>query len=256
MSRRRNRFRERLAQPEPMIGAYLSFPNPELVEFLGHVGFDWVFFDGEHGGIGVETAYSLVRAADAAELPSMLRVPVNDPTQVLLYAETGVDAIMVPHVQDKSDAERFVQALRYWPHGHRGAMASSRAANFGLTQTAAEYFGDPQSQPLAVALLEDEVGCQNASVVAGTPGIDIYFLGPGDLAMSIGLPAQTDHPRVQELLWNACTQLVDQGSTVGTLVGNAEAARKAFEAGMKMVVVSSGLLLSTQARSFLAEARG
>jgi 2-keto-3-deoxy-L-rhamnonate aldolase RhmA len=255
MGKLRNRFRERLARPEPMVGAYLSFPSPDVVEFLGHVGFDWVFFDGEHGGIGVETAYTLVRAADAVELPTMLRVPVNDPTQVLLYAETGVDAIMVPHVQDARDAERFVRALRYWPDGHRGAMASSRAANFGLTQSPREYFSDPDGQPLAVALLEDQNGCENASAIAKTPGLDIHFLGPGDLAMSIGLPAQTDHPDVQDLLWSTCGTLVGLQCTVGTLVANPDAARKAFDAGMRMVVVSAGLLLSTQARSFLAEAR-
>jgi 4-hydroxy-2-oxoheptanedioate aldolase len=256
MRRLGNRLRERLQSPEPLIGAYLSFPSPELVEFLGYAGFDWIFFDAEHGGISLDASYSLVRAADAVDLPSMIRVPVNDPTQVLIFAETGVDAVMVPHVQQPEDAERFVRALRYWPDGHRGAMAASRAANYGLTQSATEYFSGGGTQPLAVALLEDQGGCENASLIAETPGIDVYFLGPGDLAMSIGLPAQTGHPKVQELMWSACKQLVGEGRTVGTIVATPAAARQAFDAGMRMVVVSAGMLLGTQIKSFLAEARG
>lgn len=252
---RRNLLRERLADPKPLIGAYLSLPSPELVELLGHAGFDWVFFDAEHGGIGLETCYSLVRAADAVGLPTMVRVPVNDPTQVLIYAETGANAVMVPHVQRPEDAQQLVQSLRYWPRGNRGAMAGSRAANYGLTQPAGEYFAADDLGPLAVALLEDKVGCEGVGEIAQVPGLDVFFLGPSDLAMSVGLPAQTDHPTVRALLDGATEQLVAGGRTVGTIVPTPEAAQRAFAMGMRMVLVSVGLLLATQIRRFLDEAR-
>lgn len=252
---RRNRLRERLAAGDRLVGAYVSFPSPELVEFLGHAGFDWAFFDAEHGGIGLETCYSLVRAADAVDLPTVVRVPVNEPSQILRFAETGANGIMVPHVQGLEDAHRFVDALRYWPDGQRGAMSASRAANYGLTQTAEEYFANTDARPLAVALIEDKQACQDISEIATAPGVDVFFLGPGDLAMSLGRPAQLDHPDVVAVLRETTQKLVAAGRTVGTIVPTAAAARAAFDAGMRLVIVSAGMLLGQQIKSFLAEAR-
>src|SRR5438552_129787 len=112
-----NRLRQLLAEDRPLLGTFVNFPDPALVEFSGMAGFDWVMLDGEHEGTGIERCYELVRAANTVGLASVVRVPANRAEIVLAYAETGVDAILCPHVDSRSTAEAFVQSLHYWPRG-------------------------------------------------------------------------------------------------------------------------------------------
>lgn len=253
--RRPNLLRQRLAGPRPLIGAYLNFPSPELVEFLGYAGFDWVFLDAEHGGIGLEACYALVRAADAAGLASMVRVPSNDPATILVYAETGVHGLMAPHVASVADAESLVRSLRYWPHGARGAMTGSRAANYGLTQSGRDYLTSQDDHVMAIALLEDKRAFDDLDAIAGVYGVDAFFIGPGDLAMSMELPAETDHPEVKQTIERATEMLAGGGRAVGTIVGTPEAARAALGLGMRLIVVSVAGLLNGAITDFMKGAR-
>lgn len=252
---RRNLLRERLATGEALIGVIPPFRSPEAVEFCGLLGFDWILLDGEHGGVGVETCYSLITAADAVGLASVIRVPVNDPAIILAYAETGANGILAPHILSADAATRLVHAVRYWPDGNRGAMSGSRAANYGLSQTSPEYFGAVANQAIPIAMIEDRQALDHLTEITSVSGLDVFFIGPGDLAMSMGMPGQSQDPIVQAEVAKAIRFLSGAGKTVGTLVTSAPAAQGFIANGARLLTVSLGTFIVPSAREFLSAVR-
>src|SRR5438067_1428762 len=145
---RTNTLKSKLAAGQPVVGPLLSFNSPELVEFLGLAGFDFVLIDAEHNLVDLDPCLQLVRAADAVGLTPLVRVPRNEPTTILAYLETGAQGIVVPHVRTADDAAAAVRAVKYAPVGRRSSAGSSRAAGYGLTQSAGEYFRAANEQTM------------------------------------------------------------------------------------------------------------
>lgn len=248
---RTNLLREKWALDRPLFGVFLSFPSPQLVEFFGIVGYDWVLIDGEHGGVSAESCYALVTAADRVNMATVVQAPVNSAEVLLGYADAGVGAVIAPHVTSAAAAEKLVSALRYPPRGTRGVAAGSRAANYGLTQRPEEYFASPEATPVAAALLEDRSAYEDLEAIAATDGLEMCCIGSGDLAASLGVPGRKDDPRVQELIRHAVPYLSSQGKIVEMAAGNVAEARDAVALGARMVQVPASGLLATSARAFL-----
>src|SRR5215216_6100795 len=118
---RTNTLKSCWAAKEAVIGPLLSFNSPEIVEFFGYLGFDFVLIDAEHNLVSPETCQDLVRAAETGGITPLVRVPRNDQTAILPYLETGVLGALVPHVQNKALAEQAVRAVKYPPRGSRSA---------------------------------------------------------------------------------------------------------------------------------------
>jgi 4-hydroxy-2-oxoheptanedioate aldolase len=253
-SPRKNRLRERLAKGGPLIGFLPQVQTPDFVEYCGLLGFDWVFIDAEHTGLSAERCQDLVRAADVVGLPSAIRLPTNQPALILPYLETGVDAVIAPHIGDADDARRLVQACRYFPKGSRGSSAGSRAANFGLTQTAGEYFAAEQDHTIPIALVEDREAFDHIAEVAAIDDVEVIFLGPGDLAMSMGLAGNSRHPDVQQHITSALAYLVKAGKVVGTTASSPEDVRR-LAAGARLIMVGTSSLFGPAARQFLEACR-
>ena len=252
---RRNRFAELLAGDDVLLGAHLPFPSPDLVEFCGHLGFDWVFIDAEHGVIGPETSLGLVRAADGVGLASLVRVPATTASVVLAYVESGADVILAPHVVSAATASELVGSVRYWPEGSRGAGSGSRAANWGVTQSAAEYFAATDRHALPMAMLEDVGAFDKLDELCGVPGLDLFFIGAGDLAMSMGLPGQVNHPDVVERVAAAAAGLRSAGKEFGAIAISPTSVEAMVGMGCRMLALPLGVLLASAARDYVAKSR-
>jgi 2-keto-3-deoxy-L-rhamnonate aldolase RhmA len=251
---RRNVLREGLATGRPLFGSFLNFPDASLVEFTGLCGFDWVLFDAEHEGLDVPTCYELVRAADAVGIGTVVRVPRNDPEAVLGYAETGVNAVLAPHVATVEAAERLVDALSFPPAGVRGISATSRAANYGLTQDAGTYLA-ATTHALSVALLEDDVPLEVTTRLVSESDIDIFTIGPGDLAASMGHPGQAGHEEVQRRVGDLARIVTTAGKTLLMPASSVDDAGRALELGATLVVTSNAGLLRQAMSEYLAGVR-
>lgn len=249
-----NKLRELLSENRPLFGTFANFRDASLVEYLGLAGFDWVVIDAEHEGTGVETTYHLVRAANAVGLGSVVRIPTNRPELALAYAETGVDALLCPHIDTPQAAVEFASSVRYWPDGARGAGSTSRAASYGFGWTPAEYFGSNDQLTLAIALLEDEKAFAHLDEIVKVPGIDIFTIGPGDLALSMGLPGQSSDPRVVDVITKAVPIIKGSGKPLIMYAADPSAARQAIQLGATMVVTSVTALLRGSLKDFLASA--
>jgi 4-hydroxy-2-oxoheptanedioate aldolase len=251
-----NKFKEKIKAGQPVFGFYLGFQSPELVEFMGHAGFDYVFIDAEHFAFGLETTQALARAAELTGMTPIVRVAKNDPEVILGYLETGAFGIIVPHTNTLEEAQAAVRAVKYYPLGSRGAVSSSRAANYGLTQTATEYFAKANRQTVVIALVEEMKGINNLAEILTVEGVDGVSIGAGDLAMSMGFPGEPNHPQVRELVEKARAQIRASDKALGATVTTAEAAKKALADGALYITLSLGTILGQTVRDFLVQAKG
>lgn len=253
---RTNTLKSRWAAKEAVVGPLLSFNSPEIVEFCGYLGFDFVLIDAEHNLVSPETCQELVRAAESAGIAPLVRVPRNDQTTILPYLETGVMGVLVPHVRSRDDAEKAVRAVKYPPRGNRSAAGSSRPANYGLTQSPAEYFRAANDQTAVLALIEEEEGFRNLEEIGRVEGLDVLFFGDGDLAMDMGFPGQREHPDVRRVVNDAYARGRAAGFALGAPAVSGAVAAGLIRAGYQLVLVPLTTLLGTAGRQFLATARG
>ena len=252
---RSNALKSRWAAKESVIGPLLSFNSPEIVEFCGHLGFDFVLIDAEHNLVSPETCQQLVRAAETAGIVPLVRVPRNDQTTILPYLETGVMGVLVPHVRTHADAEKAVRAVKYPPRGNRSAAGSSRPAGYGLTQAAADYFRVANEQTAVLALIEEAEGFQNLDEIGQVPDLDLLFFGDGDLAMDMGFPGQREHPDVRRVVEDALARGRAAGFALGAPALSGSAAAGLIHAGYQFVLVPLTSLLGAAGREFLKTAR-
>ena len=253
---RPNLVKAKLRAGDPSFGFYTSFPSPDLLEYMGHLGFEFVWLDNEHSPMDVDASAHLVRACETAGVVPIMRVSANDPAQILSYLEIGMMGIMVPHVNTADDAQRVVNAVRYRPHGRRGAGSQTRAANFGLTQTAVQYFEQANRETLVIPLIEEPEGFRNLSEICKVDGVDVIAFGPGDLAMAMGYPGNAGHPEVQKIFRRAEQQVVEAGVALDAIVANADEAKEALSRGTRFISIGVHTMLRQMGRAFLEKVRG
>jgi len=186
---RTNALKAKLRAGQRVVGVLVTIPNAELVELCGHLGYDFVFLDAQHGGLTVETARELIRAAELTGMTPLVRVPRNDPSVILKYLDVGAGGIIVPNITSRAEAEAGARATKYPPRGIRGSATASRAAFYGVTQTAAEYLARANEETMFVPLLEDREALPVLADVVSVEGVDVVLIGPSDLALSMGIPA-------------------------------------------------------------------
>lgn len=250
-----NPLRRMLEDTPLLVGAILSFPAPQLVEFLGYAGFDWVFLDGEHGGISPEDCYTFAAAARSVGMATVARVPVNQPDVIVRFADAGVDGIVAPHIDDALAVRRLLDATWFPPLGTRGMATSTRAGGYGLTQTAAEFVGNDKLRPVAIAMIEDAEAFDHIDEILDEPRLEAAWLGAGDLSASLGIPAQSGDPRVRSLLRQGVDALHTRGQKVILSSSDIDSAATAIDLGADMVVVPAGKLLASAALKFVAATR-
>ena len=239
---RHNSVKEKVLRGEPAIGASLGLPSPGLVEFCGLLGFEWIFIDAEHGPIGWPECQSMARACDAHGLSSIVRVPKLDHSLIAKYLETGVLGVAIPHINTAEQADFAVKSARYAPLGRRGCDAgSSRSSDYGLSESAGSYFARSNEEIIVAAWVEEAEGMENLDEILRVPGVDAVFFGAGDLALSMGLPGQGDHPDVQAAVAEGKRKVLDAGKI---LIGEPEDVASA-----KQMIAEGALLISSQVKS-------
>jgi 4-hydroxy-2-oxoheptanedioate aldolase len=170
---------------------------PQLVELIGFQGFDYVMIDQEHSdGIGRRELNALIRAADAAGIPALVRVANQSPDTILRALDAGAIGIIAPHVTSRADAEALVRAAKYAPEGNRGMCPQIRAARFGGYAAWNDYWPIANQETLVIALIEDPEGMTQIDAIATTPGIDAIWIGTADLGQAMGLGFDPGHPEL------------------------------------------------------------
>lgn len=235
-------------------GVHLSFLCPEVIEFFGLLGFEWILLDAEHQPLNHQLCRELVRAADLAGLPCVVRVPEIKACVIEGYLDVGVLGILAPQVSSEAEARALVAAVKFSPEGMRGSAPGSRAANYGLTHTPAEYVRRANQTTFTVALIETQSGIDHLQSILSVPGLDYVAIGPNDLGLSLGLEGGMAHPQVRTLVEETKARIKAYGKPQLTVVASADQARGSAAAGATLIAVPDTALLAGAGRSFLERA--
>jgi 4-hydroxy-2-oxoheptanedioate aldolase len=253
----RNPFLAALEAGEPSIGSWVSTPETVFAELIASVGFDHVIVDMQHGTIELGTLAPVLQAVALGGSAGLVRVPWNDQAVIGKALDLGALAIIVPMVETAEEAARVVAACAYAPRGRRSAgpmrpnlfMASNEPSDW-------ERVG-------AIVMVETATGLANVDAIAATPGLTGIYIGPGDLAISLGIPVDpgsrteaqaAEHAAGLETIRQACER---HGIASGLYAGDGESARRYLDAGFQVVTASIDYgILETASRRDLAVARG
>lgn len=244
-------LRERLAASDrPLAGAWICSGSPIVAEIIAGSGLDWTLIDGEHSPIGLESTLALLHAVSAYPITPVVRLPSNDAVLIKQYLDLGAQTLLIPMVGTAEEAAAAVAASRYPPHGTRGVgSALSRSAQFGRIDG---YLARAHEVTSVFVQIETVEGVRHARAIAETAGVDGVFIGPSDLAASMGLLGRQEHPDVVA----AVLQTIDTVRAAGTPVGvNAfapDVARRYIDAGASFVLHAADVSILARATEQLA----
>lgn len=250
----RNRVKDKLASGEVVYGCFIPTISPIDVEILAVAGFDFALIDTEHGPISAESAYPMVLAAEARGMEAFARVGQNDRQVILKLLDIGVSGVMVPQVHTADDATRAIEAMKYWPQGTRG-LAGGRTFDWALNDQPADLVQPINDRIVNMIQFEHIDALAHLDAILEVPGLDVLFVGPNDLAQSMGFPGQPGHPDVTKVADEVVARTREQGIRLGTTAFTADSARTAVQRGFSMIVPNSPGLLATAARAFINDAR-
>ena len=247
-----NKTKAALAEGKVVFGGIVSGFAPEMVELLGAIGYDFVFFDCEHGSIGLDQLEQLVRAAEAFEITPIVRVPDHSDETILRHLDRGVQGVIVPHVNTRAQAEAVVAAARYYPEGHRGA-ASGRAHDYGVHAGRAETSKWINEQMLVIPMCEETEAIANLDAILAVPGVDVVHVAASDLGQSLGNPPAAEVRRVMVDVVRRVHPTSVRAGVGGSAATDAAGVAELIDAGATFITIAALGLLRLGADTFRRE---
>ena len=188
----KNRVKAMTREDRTAIGLWISIEDPNVIEVLSRVGFDFFMFDCEHSPLSIEKTQALMMAMEGSDTVPMVRVPSNDRADIQKVLDAGAHGVMIPLVNSKMEAIDAVSYCRYPPEGIRG-IGPWRAARFDR-----EYLETANDEVMVILQVETKMAVENLDEILSVRGVDCIFIGPSDLSGSLGLIGEKDrlrHPR-------------------------------------------------------------
>ena len=229
-------LKARMAQGDRLVGTFLKTPAYELIEVLARSRLDFVCLDAEHAPFDRGRMDACLAMGRALGVPMLVRVPDGSPGTILGVLDSGATGLVVPHVQSVEKAREVAKAARFG-HGGRGFAGSTRWAGFA-TRGREEILAQSETETVVIAQIEEPEGVEAAEAIAGTDGIDALFVGPADLAVSMGASGPND-PAVLEATAAVGRAAKGAGKPLVTWTGGPANAAALREAGVTMFFVAS-----------------
>lgn len=240
-----NPVKDKLKQGGVVLGVFISMPSPEVVEILSLGGFDFIFLDGEHGRISPDSAYEMILACEANGVQAMARVGQNDKQVILKYLDLGVSGVMIPQTTTIDDAKRALDAMRYYPRGGRG-LAGGRTFGYGTMGAMSDLVPQINDRIVSMIQFEHIDSLPHLEAMLALPELDVLFVGPTDLAQSMGHAGHPEHPDVVKVIQRVCDAAKGSGKVLGTVANGVEANKQKIDQGFQMIVSNvPGLLMQS-----------
>lgn len=229
-----NHFKAMLGDGPVQLGFWLSLANPNIAEICAGAGYDWVLIDAEHGAQTLPGIADQLRAVDATPpCSAIVRVPGHDPVTIRQVLDLGAQTIMVPMVDTAQQAATIVRAARYPPEGERG-IGGARAARWGRYPA---YVAEANTQLCVIAQIETAEAVANIETIAAVDGIDALFIGPADLAASLGLLGAANFPELAKITGEALNRIRAAGKPCGILSRDDRLVQQYLDGGASFLAV-------------------
>lgn len=243
-------FRSSL-EARPCFGTFVKLPQPEIIDVLALAGFDFVICDMEHAQISEAEARSVIRACAAAGLPCLVRLPDPAPGLVNRLLEAGAAGIQMPRLQTAAQTARLHQMMRFPPAGTRSVGVANPLAGYGSVPLAS-YLRLADTNALVVGQFETRQIDEPCDPMM--EGLDVAFIGPVDLSVDYGAPAESGHAEVARHVEAVEAAAARTQTMMGTFAGSAEAARRYLKAGYRYVAVAGDVtFLASAARTCVSQ---
>ena len=236
-----------------LVGTWVKIPSLETVELLAHAGFDFVVIDMEHAPHALDTAYTMIFAAQAMRMRAYVRLADRQGGDIQRLLDAGADGLLVPQVGDLDTAARLTRQMIFAPRGERGLGATSRAGRWGLMPVA-DYVARGDAC-LRMVQLEAWSVLQDAASYLALEHVGGVFVGLGDLFLSSG--RRPDEPETREMVATVARLARAAGKLSGIAAGGAAEARAYLELGYTHVMVSNdATIFGRAAATLVGEVRG
>ena len=210
--------RKKLAAGEPALTAKVCYSDPELVELMASAGFDALWICLEHKRIDPATVYAMIQACRLGGADALMRVKPANYTDLLWLLEAGARGIMVPRVRHVDEAREVVAAMKFPPEGRRGCDAIHAESNFGRTPMT-DYLAQANRENFLLIQIEEPEVVPHIDAIAALPGVDVLFVGPGDLTIGLGKCGQFDDPEIVAIMRTVAESCRRHGKVAGIPCG-------------------------------------
>lgn len=232
-----NEVREKLNNGEKLLGCFIGFYSPAMVEILGLSGFDFIVIDNEHGPFSWGEVEQMVRAAELRELTPIVRTVDAEVGTILKAFDCGAQGVHVPRISTVEQAKAVVRAAKFPPLGNRGVAWSARSHLFGVGD-GAKYLRRHNEESIVAIHIETEQAIENVEALVSCAGIDIAYVGPADLSVSLGYAEEgPGHPEVESAANRVLEACREHNVKVGYQVGDAQGIQSRFRWGADYVGV-------------------
>ena len=231
----KNTVKAKLKNGKKTAGAFLQTLSPVSAEILAASGFDWLIVDLEHSPCSFEGLQAHLQAMNGSGAVPFARAPWNDAVAIKRILDTGVMGVLIPYVNTREEAEAAVAACKYPPKGIRGVAGSPRAA--GYTRNMKEYLNSANDEVVVMIAVETMEAVENLDSILEVDGLDGIFIGPVDLASSMGYLGDPAQPEVQETIALIESKVLPSDKFLGTLAPTWEKAEACFSKGYQWLVL-------------------
>jgi len=237
----RNHFKHAIREGRQQVGLWCTIPGGLVAEILAGAGYDWVLFDTEHTPADPITVLEQLQAAAPYPASAIVRPASNDTVLIKRFLDIGAQTLLIPYVQDADEARAAAAAMLYPPAGVRGVSMSNRANRFGRVK---DYAGRAAEELCLLVQVETAAALAGIERIAAVEGVDGIFIGPADLAASLGHPGKLMHPAVVAAIEDAIRRIRACGKPAGILTPDAAFARHCMALGTTFTAIGSdgGLL--------------
>ncbi|MEE2872570.1 MAG: aldolase/citrate lyase family protein [Candidatus Latescibacterota bacterium] len=227
--------------PRRIRAVTVNSASPLLVSLAAEVGFEAVWIESEHGPIGFERAETLCLAAEAGGIFPLIRLPDGERHHILRSLEIGARIILVPMVDDADYARRIVDAGKYPPIGHRGFNTRTRGMGFGMYDLT-DILARANARTHLFAQIETTEAVAHIDEILAVDGLSGIFMGPGDLAVSMGRAGQTADPELRETVLTCMAKAKAAGKLTGIFTLPGPLLSAAMQAGCDLVVCGGDVM--------------
>ena len=239
-----NGFKRALREGRQQIGIWNTVGGQVVAEALATAGYDWILLDTEHSQTDVPDLLGMLQAVAPWPVSAVVRPAANDTVLIKRILDFGAQTLLIPYVQTVEEAEAAVAAMRYAPRGVRGVSYLTRATLYG---TIPDYAARAEEELCLIVQAETLATVERIGKIAAVDGVDAIFIGPADLAASMGLPGQAGHPEVKAMVERAILAIRAAGKPAGILTGDPAFAQRCIALGTTFTAVGIDLGLMLDA---------
>jgi 2-keto-3-deoxy-L-rhamnonate aldolase RhmA len=230
-------LKKRIQAGEVVHGCWVNLASTLSTEVVARAGFDWILIDLEHGAGDVAMATQQMQVASGLPVTTLVRTEELTRPNLQRILDGGANGIMFPRIDSVRDAEFAVQTMYYPPRGVRGMARQMRATAFGMY--ADDYLANIEKSMVTIVQIETVEGLDSVEGIAAVPGVDVLFVGPSDLTVSMGIFRQFQHEKYQKAISDVAAACKKHGKSAGVLLQDASEYEMYYKLGYRFLACGS-----------------